>query len=112
MAEPITGQAAQEGTAPQAAEQPKATAQPVADDTADLRAQLARVLRHKEELEADLHKTRAKREEEMKKAKESGDFAKLLDAERERAVALEARLKAIESDAVIGQSARERAAQV
>lgn len=112
MAEPITEKVAPDGTTQSTAEPSSKTAQPVADDTADLRAQLARVLKHKEELEADLHKTRMKREEEIKKAKESGDFAKLLEAERERASALEARLKALEPDAALGQTARERAAQV
>jgi hypothetical protein len=96
---------------PAAVEQPKAAAQPVADETAELRAQLAKVLKHKEELEADLHKTRAKREEEAKKAKEAGDFAKLLDMERERATALEAQVKQYEPDAIIGRAAKERAAQ-
>jgi hypothetical protein len=96
---------------PAAVVQPKAEEKPGSSRTAELEAEVARLLAAKAELESDVHKYRKRNEEEIKKAKEAGDFAKLLEAERERAAALEARIKSLEPDAAMGQTARERAAQ-
>ena len=84
-------------------------ATPDAARTAEVEAQLAKVLKHNQELVADNAKYRKRNEEEMEKAKQGGDFAKLLEAERERAAALEAQAKALEPEAVIGRTIMQKA---
>ena len=84
-------------------------ATPDAARTAEIEAQLAKVLKHNQELAADNAKYRKRNEEEMEKAKQGGDYAKLLEAERERASASEAQVKALEPEAVIGRSIMQKA---
>lgn len=76
---------------------------------AEIEAQLAKVLKHNQELAADNAKYRKRSDEEMEKAKQAGDYAKLLEAERERAAALEAQAKALEPEAVIGRTILQKA---
>jgi len=104
---------------PEAAEQkieadaPEAQTQAATPDAAaklvDLETKLAAVLKHNQDLVADNAKYRKRNDEEMEKAKQGGDFAKLLEAERERAAALEAQAKALEPEAVIGRSIMQKA---
>lgn len=76
---------------------------------AELETKLASVLKHNQDLVADNAKYRKRNEEEMEKAKQGGDFAKLLEAERERASALEAQAKALEPEATIGRTIMQKA---
>lgn len=88
-----------------------ATVAPVTEDISAIKAQNARLLKHKEELEGDLKKYRARIEDEAKKAKDAGDFAKLLEIEREKAAGLEARLTELTGFAEIGKQHADRAAK-
>jgi hypothetical protein len=89
----------------------QATTQAQGTEVATMKAQLESLLKHKAELEADLQKYRKRNEADAQKAKEAGDFAKLLDMEKESRAALEAQLKELSPLAEIGKLTADRAAK-
>lgn len=88
------------------------TAAPVqGTEIATMKAELERLLKHKGELEADLQKYRKRNEADAQKAKEAGDFAKLLEIEKEARAGLEAQLRDLSGFAEIGKLTADKAAK-